>query len=140
MFNVVLGVIGNDIHVVGNKIIAEALKNRGFRVVNLGTNNKPEYFVDAAIEVNAHAVLIASLNGEGEIWCRDIRARFQKSEMPRIILYAGGNLIVGDKTHSEVENIYKSYGFDRIFYKKTDLDNMMDLLKQDLSNGSSSKR
>jgi len=33
---IVMGVIGADIHVVGNKVIAYALEEAGFEVVNLG--------------------------------------------------------------------------------------------------------
>ena len=44
---IVLGVIGNDTHVVANRILYLGLTEVGFNVCNLGTNNTPEDFVDA---------------------------------------------------------------------------------------------
>ena len=60
---VVIGVIGDDIHIVGNRIMQLALEESGFRVFNLRTRNRPEHFCQAALEVNAHAVFVSSLNG-----------------------------------------------------------------------------
>ena len=40
--------------------------------------NKPGLNYAAFLEVNASAVFVSSLNGEGEHWCSDIRARFDK--------------------------------------------------------------
>ena len=59
---VVIGVIGDDIHIVGNRIMQLALEECGFSVYNLRTRNRPERFVQAALEVNAHAVFVSSLN------------------------------------------------------------------------------
>ena len=55
---VVFGVVGNDIHVVANRILHLCLEAKGFRAVNLGTNNRPENFADAALECAAYAVLV----------------------------------------------------------------------------------
>ena len=57
---IIIGVIGDDIHVVGNRIIQLALEESGFQVFNLRTRNRPEHFCQAALEVNAHAVLVSS--------------------------------------------------------------------------------
>lgn len=72
---VVLGVIGVDAHVVGNKIIAHALKDAGFKVVNIGTFVLPEDFIKAAIETNADAIMIGSLCGHGELDCQGFREK-----------------------------------------------------------------
>ena len=76
---VVIGVIGDDIHVVGNRIMQLALEESGFQVFNLRTRNRPEHFCQAALEANAHAVFVSSLNGEGEYWCADFRKRFAEA-------------------------------------------------------------
>jgi|SRR4030095_14645928 hypothetical protein len=45
---VVIGVIGDDIHIVGNRIMQLAMEECGFSVHNLRTRNRPERFVHAA--------------------------------------------------------------------------------------------
>ena len=50
---IVIGVIGDDIHVVGNRIMQLALEESGCQVFNLRTRNRPEHFCQAALEVNA---------------------------------------------------------------------------------------
>ena len=69
---VVIGVVGNDIHVVANRLIDISLQARGFEVFNLGVNTYLEEFIDAVIETNADVLLISSLNGEAEGWCREL--------------------------------------------------------------------
>ena len=44
---VVLGVLGVDAHVVGNKIMAHALENEEFKVVNIGIFSSQEDFIRA---------------------------------------------------------------------------------------------
>ena len=46
---VVIGVIGDDIHIVGNRIMQLALEECGFSVYNLCTRHRPERFVQAAL-------------------------------------------------------------------------------------------
>lgn len=133
---VVLGVIGDDIHVVANRILSIALSEAGFQPYNLGTHNTPEDFVAAALEVEAHAVLVASINGEGEYWCTNFRQRFEEVGRGDILLYAGGNLVVGDRPEDQVVSLFKSYGFDRVFYHNADFNEVLKLLAEDLQGGS----
>ena len=73
MMKVVTGVVGNDIHVVANRLIDISLQARGFEVFNLGVNTSLEEFIDAVVETDAKILLISSLNGEAEGWCRDLQ-------------------------------------------------------------------
>ena len=57
---VIIGVIGDDIHIVGNRIMQLALEESGFQVFNLRARNRPEEFCQAALEVNADAVFVSS--------------------------------------------------------------------------------
>ena len=57
----VIGVIGADVHAVGNKILYHAFTDAGFNVVNLGVMVSQEEFINAAIETNADAIVISSL-------------------------------------------------------------------------------
>lgn len=132
---IVTGVIGDDIHVVGNRIIELAFCEAGFQVFNLRTRNRPEHFAQAALEVNAHAVLVSSLNGEGEYWCSDFRRHFIGLRLPSILLYIGGNLIVGKRSEKDVVSLFEQYGFDRVYHQKPDISIAIADLRKDLGHG-----
>lgn len=52
----VIGVIGADVHAVGNKILYHAFTEAGFEVVNLGVMVSQEEYIAAAIESDADAI------------------------------------------------------------------------------------
>jgi methylaspartate mutase sigma subunit len=137
---VVLGVIGDDIHVVGNRIMQLALEESGFQVFNIRTRNRPQHFTDAALEVNAHAVFVSSLNGEGEYWCADFREPYKAVGMGSVLLYVGGNLVVGQRSKDDVQALFKRYGFDRVYHQAPDISRAISDLEEDLLNGSSHAR
>jgi methylaspartate mutase sigma subunit len=132
---VVIGVIGDDIHVVGNRIMQLALEESGFRVFNLRTRNRPEHFSQAALEVNADAVFVSSLNGEGEYWCADFRNRFAEIGLADIVLYVGGNVVVGKRAKDEVNALFRRYGFDRVYHQEPDIGVAIGDLMEDLKRG-----
>ena len=72
---IVIGVIGADVHAVGNKIIDLTLKQKGFNVVNLGVMVSQEEFIEAAVETQADAIIVSSLYGHGEIDCMGFREK-----------------------------------------------------------------
>ncbi|MGB9792614.1 MAG: methylaspartate mutase subunit S [Thermacetogeniaceae bacterium] len=112
---VVLGVIGSDVHAVGNKILEMSLREAGFNVVNLGVMVSQEEFINAAIETDADAILVSSLYGHGEMDCRGLREKCREAGIGDILLYVGGNLVVGKRSFEEVEKIFKEMGFDRVY-------------------------
>lgn len=112
---IVLGVIGSDVHAVGNRILEMALEEAGFKVINLGVMVSQEEFINAAIESDAAAILVSSLYGHGELDCRGLREKCQEAGIGDILLYVGGNLVVGKRTFSEVEELFKKMGFDRVY-------------------------
>ena len=132
---VVIGVIGDDIHIVGNRIMQLALEESGCQVFNLRTRNRPEHFVQAALEVNAHAVFVSSLNGEGEHWCADFRLQFAAVDLGHVLLYVGGNVVVGSRPEAEVVSLFKSYGFDRVYHQRPDIGAAITALFEDLQHG-----
>ena len=69
----VMGVIGSDVHAVGNQILYHAFREAGFNVINLGVMVPQEEYIDAAIESNADAIVVSSLYGQGELDCRGLR-------------------------------------------------------------------
>lgn len=112
---VVLGVIGADVHAIGNKILEMSLSQAGFKVVNLGVMVSQEEFINAAIESDAGAILVSSLYGHGEMDCRGLREKCHESGIGDILLYVGGNLVVGKRTFAEVEKLFREMGFDRVY-------------------------
>lgn len=131
----VMGVIGADVHAIGNKILYYCFKEAGFEVVNLGVMVSQEEYIDAAIECNADAILVSSLYGHGEIDCRGLRDRCEEAGLRDIILYVGGNIVVGKQPFEEVEKRFKNMGFNRVFPPGTDPDVTIEFLKKDLGIG-----
>jgi methylaspartate mutase sigma subunit len=130
---IVLGVIGADCHAVGNKILNHAFTAAGYEVVNLGVLVSQEEFVNAAIETDAQAILVASLYGHGEIDCRGLRERCKEAGIGDILLYLGGNLVVGKADFTKVEKKFAAMGYDRIYAPGTLPDVVIDDLKADLT-------
>ena len=112
---IVLGVIGSDVHAVGNKILEMAFEEAGFQVINLGVMVFSGEFINAAIESDAAAILVSSLYGHGEMDCRGLREKCQEAGIGDILLYVGGNLVVGKRTFNEVDELFKKMGFDRVY-------------------------
>jgi methylaspartate mutase sigma subunit len=112
---VVLGVIGADVHAVANKILDLSISQAGFKVVNLGVMVSQEEFINAAVESDAGAILISSLYGHGEMDCRGLREKCVEAGIGDILLYAGGNLVVGKRTFDEVGRLFRSMGYNRVY-------------------------
>lgn len=129
---VVLGVIGSDVHAVGNKILDYALTDAGFNVVNIGVLSSQEDFINAAIETNADAIFVSSLYGHGEIDCRGMREKCNEAGLKDILLYVGGNIVVGKQDWNEVYNKFKNMGFDRVYPPGTSAEMGIKDLKEDL--------
>ncbi|WP_192360308.1 methylaspartate mutase subunit S [Mesorhizobium mediterraneum] len=132
-FSVVLGVIGSDCHAVGNKIILSVLEQHDIGVVNLGVMVSQDEFIDAAIETGADAILVSSIYGHGEIDCLGFRDRCVERGLGEIVLYVGGNLIVGKRDFTAIEELFKAMGFDRVFKPSVDLAMVAELLKADIT-------
>ena len=129
---VVLGVIGADCHAVGNKILNHAITAAGYEVINLGVLVPQEEFVNAAIETDAKAILVASLYGHGEIDCRGLRDRCREAGIEDIKLYVGGNLVVGKTDFKEVEKKFLDMGYNRVYEPGTLPDIVITDMKEDL--------
>ena len=129
---IILGVIGADVHAVGNKILAYAFEEAGFKVINLGVMTSQQEFLDAAIEADADVIAVSSLYGHGEIDCRGLRGKCLEAGLDRIKLYAGGNLVVGKAPFNEVERVFKEMGFDRVYPPGTPPETTIADLKTDL--------
>ncbi|MEH6581820.1 MAG: methylaspartate mutase subunit S [Halioglobus sp.] len=126
---VVTGVVGNDIHVVANRLIDLSLRARGFEVFNLGVNTYLEEFFDAVVETGAEILLISSLNGEAEGWGREVKLLKAKYKtIDDLIMMIGGNLVVGSGKAEDIVPRYKKYGFDLVCHQ-VDLNTGLDSLE-----------
>ncbi|WP_101690575.1 methylaspartate mutase subunit S [Dysgonomonas massiliensis] len=127
---IVTGVIGADAHAVGNKIIAFALEQAGFNVVNLGVMVSQEEFIAAAVETNANAIVVSSLYGHGEIDCNGLREKCEEAGLKDIPLLAGGNLVVGKQDFADVEKRFKAMGFTSVYPPGTAIETTIDELNR----------
>jgi len=132
MKTVMLGVIGADVHAVGNKIIDYVLSENGFNVVNIGVLSSQEDFINAAIETNAQAILVSSLYGHGEMDCRYFKEKCEEAGLSHVKLYVGGNIVVGKQDFLEVEKRFKDMGFDRVYGPGQKIETAINDLKLDL--------
>lgn len=129
----ITGVIGSDTHIVGNRILSIALENAGFKVIALGALTPAPDFIKAAIETAADAILVSSLYGLGELDCRGFREQCAEAGLEDILLYVGGNLVVGKRSWDETEQTFLAMGFDRAFPPGTRTDGVIAALNHDFA-------
>ena len=129
----ITGVIGSDAHIVGNRIVSMALEKAGYKVVSLGALTPAADFTKAAVETNADAILVSSLYGQGELDCRGFRDLCVETGLEDILLYVGGNLVVGKQPWPEVEQRFLAMGFDRAFPPGTRPPEIIELLERDFA-------
>ena len=128
----VIGVIGADVHAVGIRILEYAFRDAGFDVTNLGVMVSQEEFIGAAVETGADAIVVSSLYGHGELDCRGLREKCDEAGLSDILLYVGGNIVVGKQDFNDVEKRFLDMGFDRAFPPGTTPEEAIMWLKKDL--------
>ena len=129
----VTGVIGEDVHVVGIRVIENALSDSGFKVHSLGAQVSQEEFIQAALETNADAILVSSLSGHAEILVNTFRDKCVEAGLGDIILYIGGNLVLSEAQMGNAEAIFKDLGFDRVYLPGTTPNEVIAALTEDLA-------
>ena len=127
----VTGVIGADTHIVGNRILGMVLEKAGYKVVSLGALTPAEEFIKAAIETAADGIMVSSLYGQGELDCRGFRDLCIEAGIDEILLYVGGNLVVGKQPWPDVERRFIAMGFDRAFPPGAHTDDVIEKLRAD---------
>lgn len=132
MKTIVIGVIGADVHAVGNKIIEYTLVNSGYNVINIGVLSSQEDFINAAIETDADLIMVSSLYGHGEIDCRGMREKCIESGLEDILLYVGGNIVVGKQDFEAVGNRFYEMGFNRVYPPGTSIELALSDIQEDL--------
>ena len=94
----------------------------------------------AAVETAADAILVSSLYGQGELDCRGFRDICVEAGLDEILLYVGGNLVVGKRSWEETERTYLAMGFDRAFPPGTRAPDVIRLLNEDFAQRTAGRR
>lgn len=128
----IMGVIGSDSHAIGNRILAYALKENGYNVVNLGSFVTQKDFIDAAIESAASVILVSSLYGHAELDCQGFKEKLIEVGLDNVLIYIGGILTVGECDWNIIEKRFEKLGFDRIAPPQTSPNQVIQWLKEDL--------
>jgi methylaspartate mutase sigma subunit len=133
--SVVIGTIGADAHMIGGWVLQKAFEQAGFTVAFLGAVVPQQDFINAAIEIDADAILVSSMYGMGILDCEGLRDKCIEAGLDDIILYAGGTLaapIEIEKNWPEVERRFKALGFNRVFPNTCTAEEAVQALEADL--------
>ena len=129
---VITGTVGSDSHVIGTKILSRFLKEKSFKVVELGCLTPPEDFIKAAQETDANAILISSLYGMAEIDLKGFKEKCIEAGLGDVLLYLGGYLQIGRHEWKEDEERYKALGFDQVYPPEVGMETAFKDLEKDL--------
>ena len=130
---VLTGVIGDDVHVIGIRILEYALRRSGFNVVSLGALASQRDFIDAALESDARAILVSSLNGHAEMSLRGFRDACVEAGIGDILIYVGGQLTIRRPDWSQVERLFvDGLGMNRVFPPDATPEQAIEQLRADL--------
>lgn len=111
----VTGVIGEDVHVTGIRILEHALRNAGFEVHSLGIHNTQEDFIAEAVKTKADIIMISSLAGHAKLLVEGFRDKCTAAGLDNIRLYIGGQLVIHAEEWEVTEKTFKDMGFDRVY-------------------------
>ena len=128
----VTGVIGDDVHVTGIRILEHALREAGFKIVSLGIQVSQEEFIHAALETKGDAILVSSLSGHARILVEGLKDKCIEAGLANIRLYLGGQLIIGEMRWEDQEKMFKDMGFDRVYPPEAMPEQVIADLKADL--------
>lgn len=132
---VVIGTIGQDAHMIGAWVLTQAFREAGYKVAFLGAVVPQEEFINAAIEINADAILCSSLYGMGIIDCEGMRDKCVEAGIGDIKLYAGGQVAAPlDLANKwpEIERRFAEMGYNRVFPNTTMADETVKIVSADL--------
>lgn len=128
---VLLCVLGNDIHVVANRMLEILCMEQDCHTKNIGALTSPEEVLLELDQFRPALVLISTLNGQGYIEAKKLmqQLRTRKSALPRPTFWIGGNLFVGDYDEKDSKR-YLDIGFDQVFSRPADFDVFTQALRE----------
>ena len=131
---VVTGAIGDDVHVIGIRLMEYALRQNGFNVVSLGPLASQKEFIDAAVETAADALFVSSLNGHAEMYLPGLRGACVEAGIGDILIYAGGQLTIRRPDWEETKaHFEKELGLSRVYPPTTMPDEPINDLAADIA-------
>jgi methylaspartate mutase sigma subunit len=133
--SIVIGTIGSDAHMIGGWVLQKAFKEVGFTVAFLGAVVPQQEFINAAIEIDADAILVSSMYGMGLLDCEGLRDKCIEAGLKDIILYVGGTVAAPlelEKNWPEIERRFRDIGFNRAFPNTCTAGEAVAALKSDL--------
>jgi methylaspartate mutase sigma subunit len=130
---VITGVIGEDVHITGIRILEHALESAGFKVVSLGIHTSQEDFVNAVIETKADAILVSSLAGHAGAMASGLKEKCIEAGLKDVRLYIGGMLAVDEPRWEDTQTKFREMGFDRVYPPSTLPGRVIADLEADLS-------
>lgn len=133
--SVVIGTIGSDAHMIGGWVLKKAFEDAGFTVAFLGAVVPQQDFINAAIEIDADAILVSSMYGMGLLDCEGLREKCIEAGLKDIILYVGGTVAAPldlERNWPEVERRFHNIGFNRAFRNTCTASEAVQALKDDL--------
>lgn len=130
---IVTGVIGDDVHVIGIRLMEYALRQNGFTVVSLGPLAQQKEFIETAIETAADALFISSLNGHAELHMPGLRGACVEAGIGDILIYAGGQLTIRRPDWEQVRKRFvDELRLDRVYPPDVDPDTPIRDLESDI--------
>ena len=112
---VITGVIGEDVHIIGIRVLEQALREAGFKVISLGIHTSQEEFINAAKETKADAILVSSLAGHARVMASGLKDKCIEAGLKDVRLYIGGMLAVDEPKWEDTQKTFMELGFDRIY-------------------------
>lgn len=128
----VIGVIGADCHAVGNKVLDRVFTAHDFHVINLGVMVSQMNILMPRLKQAPMpswcplSTVMATLTVSGYVSAASNRG------LGDILLYVGGNLVVGKHDFGDVEVKFKEMGFNRVFAPSHDTEDVCALITNDI--------
>ena len=131
---IVTGAIGDDVHVIGIRLMEYALRQSGFTVVSLGPLASQKEFIETAVETAADALFVSSLNGHAEMHLPGLRGACIEAGIGDILIYAGGQLTIRRPDWEDTKRHFlKDLGLSRVYPPSTMPDEPIRDLEADIA-------
>lgn len=129
--SILLGGIGGDSHSVGLTILRQTLSMSGFSVLYAGVQSSLEDLFEISHLFNV--VMLSNMDGHAAHYLRAF-PEIKKAHLSyQNIWYLGGNIHIGDDIgNEEVKKYFLQMGFDRVFVRFTEIQQILETLEHDL--------
>lgn len=101
---------GLDGHDRGIKVLAAAYRDAGMEVIYLGLRQTPEMIVSAALQEDADAIALSSLNNAHNTIFRNVLDLMKDKGLNDVLLVGGGIIPKKDMSELEGEGVGKLFG------------------------------